>query len=722
MDISRMKRLKSMSQSFAEDLQSCIENGKEKTSAILVSRSVLVLCAFILALGIALSGTKTAVARTLAQQDEFVPIYEIQGASTESPVNKQRLDTYGLVTGITATGFYLQDPAGDDELATSDGLFVYTRTRPKVEQGSCVEVIDAFASEFYDKTELSELRARSIQPSARCVGEAVAAVPVPLARLYTDPVALFEQYEGMVVALLPFTGTVTGPTKRFNSGEAEISFVDERLAHFVEGGRIFQWQPENTAAIMYLSNALGGDFPELGWGDEIIVAPMNGGENILAILDYNFGKYQLLLLPGQQVTGTAQPFDDLPAAAATEDDFTVCTFNILGLGRGSAQHPDEDTYNAQLQKRALAIVEELGSCTVIGLQETGAPEDAGNLAELLTNDFGVAYVPLALEGPMTSNREFPLTNSFLVRTDRVDVLNIESRQGCSALSYDVAYTPGACPGREFALFNRPPLVTELLINGAWGEPYGITVINNHWKSKGGDESVNVIRREAQARHVASLVQEKIDADPNARVIVLGDLNDYYESIPINALRTATAPEMIHGYDFLAPLDRYTYNFNGAFQVLDHILITPNLRDDLAGIDPVHINADYPYPLAVDTTSVHHSSDHDPVVMRVRPGGAGWVQGNLRFDDIAVELFDDAGTLVGDTVTDANGDFVLWNVAPGTYTLQYGMPAYLSLPKIEQAITLELGPNEIEQSHPNHQSIDVGAAIGILTAALSAINQ
>ena len=59
------------------------------------------------------------------------------------------------------------------------------------------------------------------------------------------------------------------------------------------------------------------------------------------------------------------------------------------------------------------------------------------------------------------------------------------------------------------------------MTGAWREPITLTVVNNHWKSKAGDETVNAVRRTDQARHVATLVQAKLDADPNALVAVLG---------------------------------------------------------------------------------------------------------------------------------------------------------------------------------------------------------
>ncbi len=102
------------------------------------------------------------------------------------------------------------------------------------------------------------------------------------------------------------------------------------------------------------------------------------------------------------------------------------------------------------------------------------------------------------------------------------------------------------------------------------------MIVNHWKSKGGDEKVNAVRRAKQARFVAALVQAQSAKDAAAHVVVLGDLNDYYASVPIEILRTSVQPALVHPYAFLADLDRYTYIYSGASQVLDHILITPNM--------------------------------------------------------------------------------------------------------------------------------------------------
>ncbi len=56
----------------------------------------------------------------------LLPIYEIQGAGHTSAFEGQIVITTGIITGIAANGFFLQDAIGDGNIATSDGLFVFT--------------------------------------------------------------------------------------------------------------------------------------------------------------------------------------------------------------------------------------------------------------------------------------------------------------------------------------------------------------------------------------------------------------------------------------------------------------------------------------------------------------------------------------------------------------------------------------------------------------------
>ncbi len=57
-------------------------------------------------------------------------IYEIQGAGHVSPRVGEEVETSGVVTWVESNGFYLQDPTGDGDPNTSDGIFVYTQSSP----------------------------------------------------------------------------------------------------------------------------------------------------------------------------------------------------------------------------------------------------------------------------------------------------------------------------------------------------------------------------------------------------------------------------------------------------------------------------------------------------------------------------------------------------------------------------------------------------------------
>ena len=65
----------------------------------------------------------------------FTPIYTIQGSGTASPIVGNSITTEGIVVGDfqgmnSLKGFYIQDPTGDANTATSDGIFVFDGNVP----------------------------------------------------------------------------------------------------------------------------------------------------------------------------------------------------------------------------------------------------------------------------------------------------------------------------------------------------------------------------------------------------------------------------------------------------------------------------------------------------------------------------------------------------------------------------------------------------------------
>jgi predicted extracellular nuclease len=161
---------------------------------------------------------------------------------------------------------------------------------------------------------------------------------------------------------------------------------------------------------------------------------------------------------------------------------------------------------------------------------------------------------------------------------------------------------------------RKPLAGEFRARGKT-----LFVIANHWKSKNGDQPLfgrfqppsrlTEAQRIVEAQVVRDFVDEILAADPQANIIVLGDLNDFEFSPPLVVLKgTSGARTELHALiETLAPGERYTYVFEGNSQSLDHIVLSRNLfaHFDFA-YDVVHVNSEFP----------DQASDHEPQVVRL----------------------------------------------------------------------------------------------------------
>jgi hypothetical protein len=176
-----------------------------------------------------------------------------------------------------------------------------------------------------------------------------------------------------------------------------------------------------------------------------------------------------------------------------------------------------------------------------------------------------------------------------------------------------AVYPGGEPNAFTA--SRRPLVGEFTFNGTT-----FFVIANHWNSKGGDEPLfgrfqppafnSENQRIEQARIVRDFVTSMLAINQTARIIILGDLNDYWFSRPLSILESqegALPPpqRLANLLETLPESERYTYVFDGNSQALDGgILVSPTL---LAAVeyDAVHVNAEFQDQV----------SDHDTQITR-----------------------------------------------------------------------------------------------------------
>ncbi len=131
--------------------------------------------------------------------DAFTPIYDVQGNGAASPLVGTEVAIEGVVVGDfqnnasldngDLNGFHVQDPAGDGDAATSDGIFVYAPGGMDVGVGDAVRVRGA-VSEFNGMTEITAAQIWL------CGTGSVAPTALSLPVTSVDD---FEAFEGMYV-------------------------------------------------------------------------------------------------------------------------------------------------------------------------------------------------------------------------------------------------------------------------------------------------------------------------------------------------------------------------------------------------------------------------------------------------------------------------------------------------------------------------------------------
>ena len=164
-----------------------------------------------------------------------------------------------------------------------------------------------------------------------------------------------------------------------------------------------------------------------------------------------------------------------------------------------------------------------------------------------------------------------------------------------------------------------PIIATFEFNGE-----AITVVNNHFSSKGGSAPIvgieqpfeqrqeevavngSLDERQRQSNEVQRFVIEILDGDPTANVVVLGDLNEFEFVSPVFELVTDAG--LVNLIETIADEERYSFIFQGNSQQLDHILVSDSLAASV-DVDIVHVNVEFAeFP--------NRASDHEPVVARI----------------------------------------------------------------------------------------------------------
>jgi predicted extracellular nuclease len=586
----------------------------------------------------------------------LVGIPALQGTADTNTANGQNRTVRGVVSvdvqgSPGQNGFYLQDPAGDGNLQTSDGVFVFVPSANSPWFGFDVAVGDALqvsgrATEFQGMTEIDTVT--SIVKCGTNATIAPATVHLPEA---TN--GELERYEGMLVSIpetltvqqnfflgrygqvtLGVGGRLYQPTNRYDAGSAQaITAADSNARSMIVLDDANSAQ--NPSALPYIG---AGNTLRAGDTTSGLVGALDFGaiNSDTTIHDYR-------LQPTQPVVFTR--VNDRTAAPATVGgNLKVASFNVLNYFNGDGQGGGFPTsrgantlveFNRQRDKIIAAIT--AIDPAVAGLMEM-ENDGSGALSAVqdLVNGLNAA----------TSPGKYALVAEPAPGSDQIKVAMIYQPALVSPSGTAVNYQVGD-PTYGAELFDRPPLA-QTFQHVATGQIF--TVIVNHFKSKGscptsgpdtdqGDgQGCWNPKRTRQAQELLGFIGARQAASGDLDVLVIGDLNSYGMEDPIQAL---TAGGLVNTIQQRIGDDAYSYVFDGMSGYLDHALATSSLDSQISGVTEWHINADEPSvidynvefknnPNCTSTTCTSpdyyaatpfRASDHDPVLVGLSLSGA-----------------------------------------------------------------------------------------------------
>ncbi|MBP7689032.1 MAG: ExeM/NucH family extracellular endonuclease, partial [Thermoflexales bacterium] len=543
-----------------------------------------------------------------------------------SPLIGQSVTIEGVVVGdfqaaTQQSGFYLQDPVGDGNPATSDGVFVYSGS-PDVNVGEIVRVTGTVV-EFNELTEISPVT--NVQVCSN--GQPLAPIVVDLPVAATNDQ---ERFEGMYVTV-PETLTVDQNFFQGRYGQVTLS-ADGRMYNPTNGNGLGDTAELNARRMLVLDDGSTAQNPNpvpyLGVDNTLRAGDIV--TNLTGVIDYgainsNAAIRHYRLQPIGPVTiSRAHPRTAAPEAVG--GSIRVASFNVLnyfngdGAGGGFPTSRGADTYAEFVRQRDKIIPAIVAlNADVVGLMEiendgTGtlsAIQDLVNGLNAATSAGTYAFVTEPAPGSDA------IKVAMIYQTARV------SPQG-APLNHQVITHPVYNP-----LFDRPPLAQRF--RTPQGEEFFVIV--NHFKSKGSCPASGVdidlgqgcwnVKRTAQANGLVDWITTLQATDPD--VIVIGDLNAYGAEDPINAL---VSGGLVNQALHVTAAQRYSYVFDGQAGYLDQALTTSSLDPHITGVTYWHINADEPSVIDYDqdfnppglyTPTPYRASDHDPVLIGLEFG-------------------------------------------------------------------------------------------------------
>ena len=560
-----------------------------------------------------LGATAFAVLPASAQAPAPASIAAIQGGGDQSPLLNRSVSVEGVVTGNFLgadkfSGFFIQDPVGDNNPKTSEGLFVYVGAKSpyagiELQAGDRVQV-SGRVSRYKGQTQISS-------PTLVKVTQGGEPIQPQVITLSSD--TDWESLEGMLVK---FDQTLI-VTEQYNLNRyGSVTLAPARVFNPTNVRPLAQVKADpQTVPTVTLDDGSDDTYPKklrylnadgtLRPGASVtgltgIVSELNGQYRIEPTVEPVIADTNPRPLAPPQVGGSLKV-----AAANVLNYWTTFKNKANPKARGASSA-------AQFERQSAKTVAELQglNADIVGLMEVenNGETTVNELVKRLNAAYG-AEVYAAVPPPATGLGDDAIRVAMIYKPAKVELV------GASQSATDV-------------IFDRLPFAQTFRDRGTKGV---FTVVVNHFKSKGsppkdaGDiENTDTGagnwngKRTQQAQKLVGFVQQLQKTSGDADVLVVGDLNAYIEEDPLLALREAG---LKHLNLRLPVMDRYSFAYGGMFGSLDHALATPSLDGQVVGFGEWHINADEPAFNTYDKINVeawrpdaYRASDHDPLVV------------------------------------------------------------------------------------------------------------
>jgi uncharacterized protein len=594
----------------------------------------------------------------------YTPIYNIQGSGASVALPGQQT-TQGVVVGDyegaspALRGFFIQDPVGDGNPATSDGIFVFEGSNANTVSLGDVVRVTGTAGENQGQSQIS------VGTIVKCGTGSVTPTDV------TFPVAspdFLEQYEGMLVRL-PQTMVVT---EHFQLGRFDqvVLSSGNRLKQptnlVAPGAPALALQDQNNLNKIILDDASQAQNPDpilFARGGQPLSASntLRGGDtarNIVGVLNYTWAgnsasgnAYRVRPINALNGYVNFEPTNPRPASApSVGGTVKVVGMNLLNFfntfADSNASTPgcfpsgtDADCRGAsnatefarQYPKTVEAIL--AMNPDVLGVNEL---ENDGygptSALQFLADQLNAATAPgtYAFIDVDANTGQINAMGTDAIRVAMLYKPAVVTPVGQTSPLNSVAFVNGG----DSAPRSRPSLAQAYKVNTTGA----VFIVNlNHLKSKGsacdapdagdGQGNCNQVRVNAATELMNWFATDPTGTgDPD--ILMLGDYNSYAMEDPITTIKNAGFTNLIEA--FLGP-DAYSYVFDGQWGYLDHALGSASIVPQVKGVADYHINSDEPSVLdyledfksAGQLVSLYapdqfRISDHDPVVIGLIP--------------------------------------------------------------------------------------------------------